>query len=47
MTIRKDIIAELTSELISKFIEEPGQGDINILEAELMEWAAKMETTEA
>ena len=46
MTIREDILAELTAEPIIKIIGKPGQGDINILEAELAEQAAKIKTTE-
>ena len=45
MTIWEDILAELTAELSMKIIAEPGQGDINILEAELTEQAAKIKTT--
>ena len=29
MTIQEDIFAELTAELITKIIREPGQGDQN------------------
>ena len=46
MTIQEDILAELTTELITKIIGEPRQGDINMLEAELTEQAANFKTTE-
>ena len=46
MTIREDILAELTVDPITKIIGEAGQGDLNILEAELTEQAAKIKTTE-
>ena len=42
MTIRQDILAELTMKPITKIIGEPGQEDQNILEAELTEWVAKI-----
>ena len=46
MTIQEDILAELTAEPITKIIGEPGQGDINILEAKLTEQVAKIKTME-
>ena len=46
MMVRKDILAELTAESSTKIIGETGQGDLNILEAEITEWAAKIKTTE-
>ena len=46
MTVWEDILEELTAEPITKIIGEPGKGDINILEAELAERAAKMKTIE-
>ena len=46
MIIQEDILAELTSEPIAKIIGEVEHRDINILEAELTEWAAKIKTTE-
>ena len=45
MNIQEDILAELTAESITKLIGEPGQGDINILKAELAEQAAKIKAT--
>ena len=45
MTIREDILSELTADPITKIIGEPEQGDLNVLEAELTEWAAKIKTT--
>ena len=45
ITIQEDIIAEFTAEPITKIIVEPGQGGINILEAELTEQVVKIETT--
>ena len=46
MTVWEDILAELKAEPITKIIEELGQKDINILEAKLTEWVAKIKTTE-
>ena len=46
MTVQEDILAELTVEPITKIIGVPGQGNINILEAELAEWVAKIKTIE-
>ena len=46
MTIREDILVELTMVPITKNIGEPGQGDLNILKAEHAEWVAKIKTTE-
>ena len=46
MTVHEDILAELTIEPITEIIGEPGQGDLNIVEAELMECVAKIKTTE-
>ena len=46
MTVKEDILAELTARPIIKINGELGQQDINILEAELAEWAAKIKTTE-
>ena len=46
MTVQEDILAELTAEPITKYIGEPGQGDINIIEAELTQRVAKIKTTE-
>ena len=37
MIIQVNILAELTMEPITKIIGEPGQGDLNVLKAELME----------
>ena len=31
MMVKEDILAELATELVTKVIGEPGQGDINIL----------------
>ena len=45
MTIREDILGELTAEPRTKIIGEPRQGDIKILEAELAKRAAKIKTT--
>ena len=45
MIIREDILAGLTMEPITKIIKEQGQQDINILEAELVEQAAKIKIT--
>ena len=42
MTVQEDILAELTVESIMKVIGEPGQGDINIVEAELAEQAVRL-----
>ena len=41
MTVQEDILAKLMAGLITKTIEEPGQVDINTLEQELAEKAAK------
>ena len=46
MHVQEDILVELTAEPITKIIGELGQGDINILEAELPEQVAKIKTTE-
>ena len=46
MTVREDILVELTMDPITKIIEEHGQGGPNILEAELREQVAKIKTTE-
>ena len=35
MTVREDILVELTMVPITKIIWESGQGDLNILEAEI------------
>ena len=44
MAIREDTLVELTTELIITIIGELGQGDIDILKAELTEWVAKIKT---
>ena len=41
---KEDILAELTTEQITTIIGELGQGNINIIEAELAEQAAKIKT---
>ena len=46
MTVSKDILAKLMAEPITKSIDEPGQGDITILESELVAKAAKIKTTD-
>ena len=46
MTIREDILAELTADPITKIIGKPGQGGLNLLDAVLTEQAAKIKTTE-
>ena len=46
MTVREDTLAELTTDPFTKIIGEPGQGDLNVLKAELSEWVAKIKTTE-
>ena len=46
MTVQEVILAELTAKPIIKIIGEPGQGDINTLEQELTEKAAKIKNTE-
>ena len=46
MTVREDILVELTMDPITKIIGELGQGDLNILEVELSEQATKIKTTE-
>ena len=45
MTVQEDIVAELTSEPITKIIVEPGWGNINNLELELAKRAAKIKNT--
>ena len=35
MTVKEDILAELTVEPVTKIVLKPGQVEINILEAEL------------
>ena len=46
MTVREDILVELTMDPITKIIGEAGQGGLNVLDAELKEWAAKIKTTQ-
>ena len=46
MTVREGILTELTTEFVTKIHGEPGQWDINLLEQELAEKAAKIKTTE-
>ena len=46
MKVREDILVKLMADPITKIIEEPGQGDINKLQQDLAEKAAKMKTTE-
>ena len=46
MMVREDILAKLTTGPLTKIIEEPRQGDINLLEQELAEKAPKIKTTE-
>ena len=46
MTVREHILAELTADLVTKIHGEPGQGDISLLEQELAEKAARIQTTE-
>ena len=46
MTVREDFLVELTRDPITKIIGQPGQGDLNVLETELAERAAKIKTTE-
>ena len=46
MTVHEDILAKLTAEPVTKIIGEPSQGDINTLEAKLVEKAAKTKTTD-
>ena len=45
MMVREDILADLTTEPVTKIMGKPGQGDINLLEQELAEEAAEMKTT--
>ena len=45
MIIREDMV-ELTMDPSTKINWESVQGDLNVLEAELTEWAAKIKTTE-
>ena len=42
LAVRKDIIAELTVELINKISSKLAQGNINQLKSELAEGVAKM-----
>ena len=46
MMAREDVLAKLTANLVIKIIGEPRQEDINLLEQELAEKAAKIKTTE-
>ena len=46
MMVTEDILAKLTANLVMKMIGKPRQGDINTLEQELAEKAAKIKTTE-
>ena len=46
MTVREDILAKLTANLVTKIIGEPGQCNINTLEQEPAEKMAKIKTTE-
>ena len=46
MTVREEILAELTAEMVTKIDEEPRQGNIILLEQELAEKAAKINITE-
>ena len=46
MTVREDILAELTTEPVAKIHGESRQGDINLLEQQLAKKAAKIKTTE-
>ena len=46
MTVQEDILAELTAEPFTKIIGELGQGDKNILQAELAEGVVKIKTTD-
>ena len=46
MTIREDVLVELTIEPMTKIIGEPGQGDLNILEEEITEWVTTIKTKE-
>ena len=46
MMVREDILAKLTANPVTKIIGEPRQGDINVLEQELAEKAAKIKTME-
>ena len=46
MTVREDILAELTTDPITKIIGELGHGNRIILKAEPTEWVAKIKTTE-
>ena len=45
MMVREDILADLTTEPVTKIMGKPGQGDINLLEQELAEEAAEIKTT--
>ena len=42
MTVREDILARLTAELVTKINGEPRQGDIDLLKQELAEKAPKL-----
>ena len=46
MTVKEDILAELTVKQITEIIGERGQGDMNILKTELAEWVVVIKTTE-
>ena len=46
MTIREDILAELTTDPITMMFGETWLGGLNVLEAELAEQAAKIKTKE-
>ena len=46
MTVREDVLTELTTETVTNIHGEPGKGDINLLEQQLAEKAAKIKTTE-
>ena len=44
--VREDILAKLTSKLVTKIIAEPNKVGINLVEQELAEEAAKIKTME-